>query len=730
MKGRSLSRCAVACFCALLVIGCTSPEAKKAKFYSKGKALFDKGDYVKASLEFKNAVQVDPKYSDAWRMLGKSAMMKGNVKEAFGDFSRAAELDPANSKAQYELGVIFLAVRQFAEAMEKSDLILRREPGNIDGLLLRGAVFVAEKENDKARLHLEGMVGRGIRKPDVYLLLATVYEQDRDPKKTENILLRGVEANPRCSPIYLKLAALYEQEKRDGEAVAMMRKVIGLEPGNPAYRIGLAGFLWDRGRQAEASGVLEQITAADEKNEARRLQVAGFYAARDRFTDAERELKRGITIVPGSIRLRLALSGICFASNRGDEGIAVLRECLTLGKREKDADLIGAKNELAKRLLAAGKIAEASAITDEVLKTEPKNADALFTRGRICLVKGDGVNAVASFGAVVSDYPQLPMGYVFLAHAYMANRNPKLANEALQKALGLDPGSREIQREAVRVYAEQKDFRRAEDQLRKLIAANPDDLESRADLGDLFMFRKDFGNAEVEYSALKKRAAGLPLGYVKLSGLCLARGDVDGAIREMAQAVRLSPQSEGLFSTLVGLNIRRNRSDRAIALCESRIVRNPRDEIALGLLGQVFNALRDYPNAIVNYRKVMAINPNNWLAANNLAFLINESATTGKGLDEALYWAQRAERIKPGEATVLDTLGWIYLKKGETDKAVAELARARAMAPWSRTVNYHLGMGLYKKGDKAGARKYLEKAVSAGGDFAGRDEARMILAKP
>ena len=62
LYGRSLSRCIIACFCVLLVFGCGSPDARKTKYFNKGKTLFGKGDYVKASLEFRNAIQVDPKY--------------------------------------------------------------------------------------------------------------------------------------------------------------------------------------------------------------------------------------------------------------------------------------------------------------------------------------------------------------------------------------------------------------------------------------------------------------------------------------------------------------------------------------------------------------------------------------------------------------------------------------------------------------------------------------------
>ena len=39
------------------------PKEKKLKFYNKGKELYEKGDYVKAKLEIKNAIQIDPKYA-------------------------------------------------------------------------------------------------------------------------------------------------------------------------------------------------------------------------------------------------------------------------------------------------------------------------------------------------------------------------------------------------------------------------------------------------------------------------------------------------------------------------------------------------------------------------------------------------------------------------------------------------------------------------------------------
>jgi predicted Zn-dependent protease len=90
--------------------------------------------------------------------------------------------------------------------------------------------------------------------------------------------------------------------------------------------------------------------------------------------------------------------------------------------------------------------------------------------------------------------------------------------------------------------------------------------------------------------------------------------------------------------------------------------------------------------------------------------------------------AQKAMQLKPGETSVLDTIGWIYFKKGDANKAVEYLRRAQAGNPAALTINYHLGMAFHKTGNNADARKYLTKAVSGAGDFPGKAEARKVLA--
>ena len=123
-----------------LVLGCSGPEEKKMKFFNKGKALYEKGDYVKAALEFKNAVQIDPKFADGYYMLGKVAMGQRDFNRAYGSFTKAAQLNPQHWKAQVELGKLFLLARQPDQALEKAEAILKGDPRNVEAMLIKGAV--------------------------------------------------------------------------------------------------------------------------------------------------------------------------------------------------------------------------------------------------------------------------------------------------------------------------------------------------------------------------------------------------------------------------------------------------------------------------------------------------------------------------------------------------------------------------------------------------------------
>ena len=101
-----------------LLSSCGTPDEKKMAFFEKGNSLFEAGDYVRAKLEFKNAVQIDSKFAQAYYMLGKTALKLKDGRKAFGWISNAVKLDPGLIEARLDLGKMFFAGRALPRAAE------------------------------------------------------------------------------------------------------------------------------------------------------------------------------------------------------------------------------------------------------------------------------------------------------------------------------------------------------------------------------------------------------------------------------------------------------------------------------------------------------------------------------------------------------------------------------------------------------------------------------------
>jgi tetratricopeptide (TPR) repeat protein len=125
------------------------------------------------------------------------------------------------------------------------------------------------------------------------------------------------------------------------------------------------------------------------------------------------------------------------------------------------------------------------------------------------------------------------------------------------------------------------------------------------------------------------------------------------------------------------------------------------------------------------YRKVLDIDKNIVLAANNLAY---NYVRDGGNLDVALGIAQKAREANPDSPGLADTLGWIYYKKGAYSTAIGLLRESNEKFKGSNPeVLYHLGMAYLKSGEKRLATETLTTALASDQEFSGREEAKKTL---
>ena len=460
----------LACF---LLVACGGPEAKKAKFLERGKEYYAKKDFVKAGLEFKNAIQIDPKFAEAYHQLGLSQLSRADIRGAYGSLSKATELDPKLLPAQFQLGKLLLIVGERERAMEKAELVLKSAPDDVDAQLLKGAVLAVGKETAKARAYLEGLEAKGIARPDLYLLLARVYTQEKDSRSAEAALLRGIKGNGKDIALRRALADLYAAGGRHDAAAEQVKEVIALQPDMYGNSITLAALYWNTKQEPKGREVLTGLLAAKPLDEDRRLDVARFYLSRGAVADAEKLLQEGIRGNAKTFRLRFALADVYKNTGRSDQAVAVLNECLALDKDRGNPDILTALNALAKVHLERREVDKAKGYADEVVKASPKNVDAHMVRGNLDLLKGDGAGAVAEFRTVVGERPQFVPGYLLLAEGHLLKKEMNLAQEALQNALKADPKSRDARRALGRFHAMQKEYPKAEENLRMILGGEP-----------------------------------------------------------------------------------------------------------------------------------------------------------------------------------------------------------------------------------------------------------------
>jgi tetratricopeptide (TPR) repeat protein len=136
-------------------------------------------------------------------------------------------------------------------------------------------------------------------------------------------------------------------------------------------------------------------------------------------------------------------------------------------------------------------------------------------------------------------------------------------------------------------------------------------------------------------------------------------------------------------------------------------------------LAEIADRQGQYEEAIARYRRILAINPDDPLALNNLAYAL--AVRTGR-LEEALPLAEKANTLAPNAAALLDTLGWIHLLRGKGADAIRLLEQAVSRAPNAGEIRFHLATAYAEMGRPSDARTALDAAVKADPSIASRPD--------
>jgi len=448
------------------------------------------------------------------------------------------------------------------------------------------------------------------------------------------------------------------------------------------------------------------------------LSIARLYSEQGDFDKAA----KAIVEVPSddrTPRMDIALAGLYDELKRFKEAAAAYQAVLN-----QDPDNADAKRGLAEALKNSGQMDAAAKVYSQILGTDPQDAQALISQANIERQQGHYEEALATLKKaepLASDNEELKYDESLCYDALgryddaISTLTTLIAATASKDGHYADPdrGNRAlllerlgiVQREAGKTVDAIATF----DQMGTL---GPE-IQVRALEFKVDTYRDAHQYPEalkVAADAAKQLPANHDIQLTYASQLADA-GKLDEAIKICEAQLAGTPDDKTVYLTLFDINQRARRWKEASAALDKAeaIATAPGDKINVDLSrGMLADRQKLYDQAEIEYRKGLAINPQNATIQNDLGYMLAER---GIKLDEAVTMLKKAVDFDPQNYAFLDSLAWAYYKQGQYALAEDYERKAVQRMAYDPALLDHLGEIYAKTGKLQLAIGQWEKAL-------------------
>ncbi|HKP45008.1 MAG TPA: tetratricopeptide repeat protein, partial [Pyrinomonadaceae bacterium] len=366
------------------ISGCANPEKSKVAHVEKGESYLKEEKFQEASLEFRNAIQIDERFAPAHWGLARAFEGLQRFPEAFDELRKTTELDAENFDARVKLGNYYIAgakgrPEMIAEAERLAKEILQKDANHVEGHILMSSVYFAQNEHDKALAEMNHAI-------------------ELDPKRVES---------------YLSLARFYIVTNDNARAEDTFKKAISVSYNSGLAHTEYGKFLVQQNRQAEAEGEMSKAVEVEPANRSSRFVLASFYLVNKQYDKAETAYKALAELNKDKPEGRAVLADFYSSVNRLDEAINIYRDIIV-----QSPDFTQGRYRLGEIMLMRGDTAGAMSQIDEILKKDQHDRQALLLRARVRAQTGqsnDLLAAVEDLKEVLIQEPNSRAGLYFMA---------------------------------------------------------------------------------------------------------------------------------------------------------------------------------------------------------------------------------------------------------------------------------------------------------------------------
>lgn len=717
----------------------TNPDTAKQKYFARAEQYSLEKKYDEAIVEYRSALQQDPSFAEARFKLAEAYVAKNDYRNAYPEYIRAADLKPDDLRIQARAGNMLLLGRRFEEARTRARTILQRDPSNLEALILLGNAVAGLGDLGSAVQIAERAVAASPARPGTRVNLGALELARGNQREAEDAFTTAVRLAPKSLSAQLALANFYQHIGNLESAQAAFTRALALDPSDVRANRALAAFLIAVGKPQDAERYLRTI-AERTNDSASWSDLADYYTQQHRDADALGILEKLSTDPKHQASARRRIAVIFHGAGKRAEAHAILSEMLDANPADSQALTVRAQ-----LLFAEGRYEEALDSAKSATQADPRFAAAHLIFGRALVARGDLSHGRRALAESVTLDPAGVEARLALASLNLAAGEVDAAIEHAQAAIEVHPGSLEARlllgrallirpedRAAARTNADAiiRDFPRsaagpnalgsyylvagdkasAEREFVRALQLNPAFVEPLAELVslDVAAGRTDIARQRIQsHLALRPDDPGVLLLHAKLALTGRQYADAERTLRKVAALQ--NPPAEA-YTLLGRLFIAQGKLEQATKEFSELVRNDPRSVAGHVMLGLLLHTQRDVRGAIEHYERAFALDPRRAApAANNLAWLYAEN---GENLDRALELAQAARSYLASDSAPLDTLGWVYLKKGVTSQAETFIRQAIDLDPSNPLYHYHLGVIYAQKGEDANARKSLQQALT------------------
>jgi tetratricopeptide (TPR) repeat protein len=440
---------------------------------------------------------------------------------------------------------------------------------------------------------------------------------------------------------------------------------------------------------------------------------------------------------PQSTRARQALAGLLLNAGRFDEALPHFEKLLADGSA-KPAETFA---QLGRSLTNAQDKMAALKLVRSLAQRYPKLPQARFAVAQTAASAGDAELAFAEIRQAEDLRPEWESAVLFEAQMLQV-KSPDAAAARLETFLKRYPASREVRLNYARLLVSQKKIAEARGEFQKLLAAFPDNTDVTLAVALLSMQLNDYDAAD---SNLKRLLRG---NYRDKNGVRLYLGQIAEERKNLPEALRWYgeiPDGEHYLNAQIRyaqILSKQGKFDAARArlhqaepqnsqqrvqliLAEAQLLRDANQpKAAFDMVQQALERLPNQPDLLYDHamlaekldrmdileaslRKLIAVRPDYAHAYNALGYSL---ADRNERLPEARELIEKALKLSPDDSFIIDSMGWVLYRQGQTKDALDWLQRAFAARP-DADIAAHLGEVLWSLGRRDEAERVFQDAA-------------------